>query len=58
MLAKKSSDYLIELALNAADSSSYLVNEAELFDQRVRNLVEVPHEDGTQISKSYVSWQK
>lgn len=49
---------MVELALSAADSASYKVNEAELFSQRVRNLIEVPHEAGMQISKSYVNWQK
>ena len=32
VLAKKSSDYMVELALSAADSASYRVNEAELFN--------------------------
>ena len=46
VLAKKNSDCMVELALAAADASSYKVNEAELFSQRVRNLIEVPHEAG------------
>ena len=46
MLAKKSSDFMVELALSAADSISFKVDEAELFNQHVRNLIEVPHEDG------------
>ena len=58
VLAKKSSDFMVELALSVADSYSYKVNEAELFNQHVRNLIEVPHEDGIQVSKSYVNWQK
>ena len=46
---------MVETALNAADSE-FRVNEAELFNQHVRNLIEVPHEDGVQVSKSYVNW--
>lgn len=41
-----------------SDSAQFKVNEAELFNQRVRNLIEISHEDGIQIAKSYVSWQK
>ena len=55
VLTKKSSDFMVETALNAADSE-FRVNEAELFNQHVRNLIEVPHEDGIQVSKSYVNW--
>ena len=56
VLAKKSSDFMVKLALSVADSYSHPVNEAELFNQHVRNLIEVPHEDGIQVSKSYVNW--
>ena len=58
VLAKKNSDFIVDLALAAAESSSFKVNEAELFYQRVRNLVELPHEAGIQIAKNYVNWQK
>ena len=49
---------MVELALSAAESSSFKVNEAEIFNQRVRNLIEVPHEAGVQISKSFVNSEK
>ena len=50
VLAKKNSDLMVELALSAAESSAgtsgMRVNEAELFNQRVRNLIEIPHDSG------------
>jgi len=42
VLAKKNNDYIVELALAAADSSSFKVIEGDLFQSRVRNLVELP----------------
>ena len=56
LLGKKSSEYFVEMALS--DSAQFKVNEAELFSQRVRNMVEISHEDGIQIAKNYVNWQK
>ena len=63
VLNKKSSDMMVELALNPDDqygrSSGNLSAGAELFNQRQsKNLIEVPHDAGVQISKSYVNWQK
>lgn len=58
VLAKKNSDFIVDLALAAAESSSFRVNEAELFYQRVRNLIELPHEAGNQIAKIYANWHK
>lgn len=48
ILAKRNNDLMIELAMNAADSNSgsFQVNEADLFNQRVRSLIEIPHDQG------------
>ena len=58
VLAKKNSDFIVDLALAAAESSTFKVNEAELFYQRVRNLIELPHDAGNQIAKNYANWHK
>lgn len=46
ILAKKNNDLMVELAMSAADSyaGSFKVDEADMFNQRVRCLVEIPHD--------------
>ena len=40
---------IVDLAMSTADSfatGAMKVNDAELFNQRVRNLLEIPHDSG------------
>ena len=49
---------MVEVALSSAEQAGYRVNETSLFERQVRNLIEVPHEAGVQVSKSYIQWEK
>lgn len=49
----------LQQMLNAADGSVSAASlDQDLFNQRRKNLIEMPHDTGMQMSKTYIEWQK